>query len=91
MPDLSAFTALFEALKALSEFTKSGLDTWDGVLGKNKIFEHNRQIISAQQSAMAANLAHADLVERVRDLEKQIADLEEWNREKSRCRRVPRS
>lgn len=56
----------------------------DELLIREKAIELNAQVMTAQSAALAAQAAQAELVERVRELEKQVVDLEDWEREKGR-------
>ncbi|MEH3118866.1 MAG: hypothetical protein PGN25_15075 [Methylorubrum populi] len=84
MPDIAAISGLLSSLKASTDITKAMLGLRDANLVRDKAVELTTEIMSAQASAMAAQAAQAELTERVRDLEKQITTLENWNQEKDR-------
>jgi Zn finger protein HypA/HybF involved in hydrogenase expression len=72
------------ALQSASNIIK----TFAGMRGDSensaKLLELQKQIMAAQTSAIQANAAQTALIERVRDLEAQIAKFETWNAEKQR-------
>lgn len=84
MVDFSAIAGLSSSLKASSDIAKAMIGIRDGMLIREKAIELTSVIMSAQSGAMAAHAAQAELIERVRDLEKQIVELEDWEREKAR-------
>ena len=49
-----------------------------------QLIELQSQIMAAQASAIQANLAQSNLIDRVRQLEAQIAQMETWSTEKQR-------
>jgi Zn finger protein HypA/HybF involved in hydrogenase expression len=50
----------------------------------SKLIELNGKIIAAQSSIIQANAAQSAPVDRIRELERTIADLETWDAEKTR-------
>ncbi|MGY2052379.1 hypothetical protein [Methylobacterium sp. JK268] len=84
MPDMAAISALASSLKTTVDLTKTMVGLRDAVLVREKAIELSAEIMSAQQSALAAQAAQFELVDRVRDLEKKIVDLENWEAEKQR-------
>jgi hypothetical protein len=67
---LGAFKAAFDIAKGLK-------DIHDATLRNAAVIELQEKILAAQQS-------QATLIERIGDLEKQVADFEAWNAEKER-------
>lgn len=51
-----------------------------------KAIELNAKILSAQHELFAANAAQSQFIERIRELEEQIANKEAWNAQKQRYR-----
>lgn len=84
MPDMTAISGLLSSLKVSTDLTKSMLGIRDAQLVREKAVELTAEIMSAQASAMTAQAAQSELADRVRDLEKKIVELENWNREKQR-------
>jgi hypothetical protein len=65
------------AVKAAFDIAKGLKDIHDATLRNTAVIELQEKILAAQQSQAA-------LVERIGDLEKQVADFEAWNAEKER-------
>jgi hypothetical protein len=84
--DIGSFAAMASSLKAAGDITKAMLGLRDTALIQAKVIELQREIMSAQSSALAANAILTELQQRHRDLEKKLADLEGWEREKARYR-----
>ena len=84
MVDMAALAGLASSLKSIGEITKAMVGIRDGAMLQAKAIELNGIILAAQQSALEANIAQAELAQRVRDLEAQIAKMESWNAEKER-------
>ncbi len=81
---LAAMASASGALKSASEITKTLLETKDSAVVRAKVIELNGQIITAQTSTLAAQTSQFELLEKVRSLEKEVADLEAWDTEKRR-------
>ncbi|HTB03473.1 MAG TPA: hypothetical protein VK804_23635 [Bradyrhizobium sp.] len=84
MVDMAAISGLASSLKAVGEITKAMIGIRDGAMLQAKAIELNGIILSAQQSALDANIAQVDLTQRIRDLEAKITKLESWEAEKQR-------
>ena len=84
MPDMTAIATALTSLKSAGDIAKAMIGMRDDAAFKAKMIEFQAAIIEAQNSAIAANEERATLVERIRELEKQVADLEAWEREKQR-------
>lgn len=84
MVDMSAIASMATSLRAAVEITKAMKDVRDANLLQTKVFELTREILSAQASALEANVAQSSLLECIRNLEAEIAKLETWSREKER-------
>jgi hypothetical protein len=54
----------------------------DATLLDNKVFELQRAMLETQQSVFAANEERTELIERIRELEKEISGLKQWEAEK---------
>jgi Zn finger protein HypA/HybF involved in hydrogenase expression len=76
----SALGALQSASNIVKTLTSLRLDGEKAA----KLTELNREILAAQTGAIQANAAQAHLIERVRALEKQIANFETWDTEKEK-------
>jgi hypothetical protein len=84
MIDISSLPDAMHALKAASDITKLIISSHDGRIVREKAIELQGQIFTAQQNALTAQASQFSLLERIRELEKQIADLEAWETEKQR-------
>jgi hypothetical protein len=82
--ELKAAGAAATSLKAAFELTKAFVDVKGAVEVQGKVFELQRVILAAQQDAFTAQEPQAALLKRIGELEKEIADLEAWDREKER-------
>jgi hypothetical protein len=84
MSEIQAVTATLISLKTASDMVKAFLDVRGAVQEQGKIFELQRVILAAHQSALDAQEAQSALLKRIYDLEQKIADFETWDSEKER-------
>jgi phage FluMu protein Com len=84
MVDLASFASAISSLKTAGDITKALVGLHDAQIVQSKVIELNGIILSAQQSALAAQSDQFTLLEQVRNLEAQIVKLEAWNAEKQR-------
>ncbi len=84
MTDLASFGETVGILKGASDLARSLVGLHDAVALRGKAVELQAQILSAQSSAIAAQSDQITLLQRVHELEKQIANLEAWDTEKQR-------
>lgn len=84
MIDISSLPDAMTALKAAGDITKLIIASHDARLVREKAIELQGQIFTAQQNALTAQSSQFALLERVRELEKQITNLEAWETEKQR-------
>lgn len=84
MADMSAFSAAMASLRLAGDITKAMITLRDGQMIQAKVIELQAVILSAQQSALSAQSDQFALLEQIRNFEKQVADLEEWNTQKQR-------
>ena len=84
MVDLIAIKGAVDGLKAARDIAKTAIGLRDAALLQDKVVELNDAIISAQSSALDAQAEQFTLVERVGDLEKEIARSKTWDTEKQR-------
>jgi len=82
--DMSAIAGAFTSLRASIEIARAIKDIDDANLIRTKVSELTDQIIDAQQSTLKAQMEQAELMERVRTLEAEIAKLKAWDKEKGR-------
>ena len=84
MPDLSAIAAALSSLKAAKDIAESMLGLRDAAAFQGKLIEFQSKIIDANNAAFAAQEERSALLEKVRDLEKQVAEFKAWDAEKQR-------
>jgi hypothetical protein len=82
--DMTAIAGLVSSLKAATDISKAMIGLRDTALIQGKVIELQGIILSARQSALSAQSDQFTLLERVRDLEKKLADLGAWGAEKTR-------
>jgi hypothetical protein len=82
--DMGSIAALTGSLQTAIEITKGLIGLRDAALIQDKAIELQGAILAAQQSALAAQSAQFALSDRVRELEQEIVQLEDWEREKQR-------
>jgi hypothetical protein len=84
MVDMTMISGAVSALKAAGDAAKIMIASHDISVMREKAIELQTQILAAQQSALAAQSDQFTLLDRVRELEKQITELEAWDAEKQR-------
>lgn len=84
MSELQAAGAALSSLKLAYDLSKAMLDVSGAVKVQGKIFELQREILSAQASAMGAQQAQTTLLSQIDNLEKEIVSLKDWGRDQER-------
>lgn len=84
MVDIAAIGGALGSIKAAGDIANAMLKLHDAKALQEKTIELNRIILSAQQAAIAANGAQSELIARIGQLEKEIADLKNWEADKAR-------
>jgi len=84
MPDLGSISAVFTSLNAAVNITKAMKDLNDWSAVQSKVIELQSTILEAQSGMFSANEERTALIERVRELEREVTDLEGWETEKKR-------
>jgi hypothetical protein len=84
MTDALALSGMIQSLNALAQIGKSLVGIHDANAIREKAVELNREILSAQASALATQADQFALLKHIDDLQKQITDLEAWNTEKQK-------
>ena len=87
--DMAAVTGVAGALKAAFDVSKSALDLHDAAAIRAKVVDMQREISSAMASAITAQKDQMAMLENIRKLEKDVADLKTWEAEKQRYELVP--
>jgi hypothetical protein len=75
-------------LKTAYELVKDLVNLRDAVASQGKVAELQRQILNALESAIDANQERVTLMETISELRGKIAQLEAWNTEKDRYKKV---
>ena len=84
MVDMAMISGAMSALKAVGDSAKAMVAIHDAGVLRSKVAELNTQIVAAQTSTLAALSDQFALLERVRELEKQVTDFEAWEDEQQR-------
>jgi hypothetical protein len=71
-------------LKSAYDLTKDLVNLTETAARQAKVAELQRQILDAQESALAANQERTTLVDAIGKLEKEVANLKAWNAGKDR-------
>jgi hypothetical protein len=81
---MTAFASVFAGFKTAADLTKTIISLHDAAIIREKVAELQGVILSAQSSAISAQTDQFSLLEQVRILEGEIADLKAWDAEKER-------
>lgn len=84
MTDMSTIAAALSSFGALKDIAQAMIGLRDAQALQAKIIEFNGQLIDAQTKIFAVNEERSTLIARVRDLEKQVTNLEAWEAQKQR-------
>jgi hypothetical protein len=84
MPDFGAITAIASSLNAAVNITKAMKDLNDFSVVQSKVIELQSAILEAQSGVFEANAERSALIERIGQLEKEVADFKAWETEKQR-------
>jgi hypothetical protein len=84
MVEITAILSAVSAIKSAMDITKAMKDVRDASIIQSKIIELQSVILDAQSSIFDANQERTTLIEKVSQLEKQIAGFEKWQTEKAR-------
>jgi hypothetical protein len=84
MVDVTAIAGTVSALKGATDIAKAMVGLRDAKVLQAKVLELNAKILEAQSSAFVANEERSALIERVRELEEEMARLKAWGAEKER-------
>jgi superfamily II helicase len=84
MIDVADFGAMITSLRAVADLAKLVVDAHDAGVRREKSIELQRQIVTALESTLAAQMAQSTLLKQVGELEKKVTDLEAWDAEKQK-------
>jgi Zn finger protein HypA/HybF involved in hydrogenase expression len=82
--EITSFTAAFTSLKLIGDAAKGMIGLKTDTEVRTAVYDIQEKLLSAQQEMFAVNAAQTVMVERIRDLEKQIANMEAWETQKQR-------
>ncbi len=80
--DATTIAAAIGGLRTAGDIARSILDLKIDSEISEKVIELQRQILSAQEAALSTQQLQMELLETKRQLEKEIADLKAWDRER---------
>src|SRR5689334_19073320 len=84
MPDMALIGGAVASLKLAFDMTKTLGAIRDFAKLNETVIELQRLIMAAQSDALAAQSDQFSLLQRISDLEKQIADIKAWDAEKQK-------
>lgn len=82
MVDMAAIASAASSLKVAFDIGKLAIGLRDAEMMRSKIIEMQGEISSALASAIAAQTDQMTILQRVNDLEKEMAQLKEWDAKK---------
>jgi hypothetical protein len=82
--DIGSIAGVATSLKTAGEIAKAMVGLRDAAAFQSKLIELQGVILSAQGSALTAQQDQMTMLERVRDLETEVARLKAWDAEKQR-------
>lgn len=84
MSDMGSIASALSSFNVLIDIAKAMITLRDAQAIQAKVIEFNRAMLDAQREMFAVNNERSALIERIRNLEKEIADLKAWETEKQR-------
>ena len=84
MPDMTAIAAALSSLKAAKDIAEAMIGLRDAAAFQGKLLEFQSKLIDANNAAFAAQDERSTMLERIRELEKEVAELKAWETEKQR-------
>jgi hypothetical protein len=84
MPDMIAIAQALNALKAAKDIAETMIGLRDTAAFQGKLLEFQSKIIDANNAAFAAQEERSTLLQKIGDLEAEVARLEAWETEKQR-------
>lgn len=82
--DMSAVSAALSSYHALKDIAQSMIGLRDAAAFQGKLIEFQGKLLDAQASVFAVNDERTSLLERIGELEKDVANLEAWETQKKR-------
>lgn len=84
MTDLTLIAGIGTNLKTAADIAKAMMGLRDASLIQGKVIELQSVILAAQSSALAAQSQQMSALDKIRQLEKEVATLKAWGHEKQR-------
>jgi len=84
MPDISAISAALSSFNALKNIAQTMIGLHDTQALQAKVIDFNNAILDAQTKIFLVNEERTSLLERIGNLEKEVANLEAWETTKNR-------
>ncbi len=89
MSEIALLTGAMTSLNAAMNIAKGLISVRDIATIQGKVIELQTEIMSAQSSALSAQSEQFTMLDRIRELEKEVADLKAWSHERSRYELKP--
>jgi hypothetical protein len=84
MGDISAIASALGALKAAKDIGSAMINLRDEAAFREKLIEFQSKILDANNAAFAVQEERVELLQRIGELEKNLAEANSWEREKQR-------
>ena len=84
MVDLGSIQAALGGLKAAGDIAKSMANLRDAAALQAKTIDLQQAILAAQESALSAMTEQSSLIDRIRNLEEEVARMKAWDADKDR-------
>jgi hypothetical protein len=84
MPDIGAIASAVSALNGAKDIAQAMIGLRDSAAFQAKLLEFQSKLIDANSATLAAQDERSSLLEQIRKLEKEVADLKAWDTEKQR-------
>lgn len=84
MADMSAIAAALSSFNTLKNIAQAMVTLRDANALQTKVIEFNGALIDAQTQIFAVNQERTSLIDQIGQLEKEVANLKAWEREKER-------
>jgi hypothetical protein len=84
MPDMATIAAAISSLNSAVNIARGMVDLRDSAKIRSKVIELQSAILSAQSNALAAQSDQSLMLQRIRDLEEEVARVKAWNTEKEK-------
>lgn len=88
MVDIATIQGAVMSMKAAGDIAKSLFQLSSSAEIKGQVIDLQNAILSAQQSAFAAQSQQSAMIQQINDLKKEIADIKAWEKEKQRYKLI---